>query len=78
MFLPNCNPPGGFQMAGATMSLLSCHRERRCCPWASMALFQVLSQGHNGLSGPIPVPNGKLLGYSLTQIQRDLALIENL
>lgn len=38
----------------------------------------VLSQGHNWLSGPIPAPNGKLLGYSLTEIQRDLALIENL
>jgi eukaryotic-like serine/threonine-protein kinase len=38
----------------------------------------VLSQGHNWLCCPIPAPNGKLLGYSLTQIQRDLALIENL
>jgi hypothetical protein len=26
---------------------------------------------------PIPAPNGKLLGYSLTEIQRDLALAEN-
>jgi serine/threonine protein kinase len=38
----------------------------------------VLSQGHNWLCCPTPAPNGKLLGYSLTEIQRDLALIENL
>jgi Tol biopolymer transport system component len=38
----------------------------------------VLSQAHNWLCCPIPAPNGKLLGYSLTEIQRDLALIENL
>jgi len=37
----------------------------------------VLSQGHNWLCCPIPAPNGKLLGYSLTEIQRDLALVEN-
>jgi serine/threonine protein kinase len=38
----------------------------------------VLSQGHNWLCCPSPAPNGKILGYSLTEIQRDLALIENL
>ncbi len=38
----------------------------------------VLSQGQNWLIYPIPAPNGKLLGYSFTEIQRDLALIENL
>ena len=38
----------------------------------------VLSQGRNWLCCPIPAPNGKVLGYSLTEIQRDLALIEHL
>jgi hypothetical protein len=36
----------------------------------------VLSQGPNWLCRPIPSPNGKLLGYSLTEITRDAAMIE--
>jgi Tol biopolymer transport system component len=38
----------------------------------------VLFQSHNWLCCPVESPNGKLLGYSLTEIRRDLALIDNL
>lgn len=37
----------------------------------------VLSQDQR-LGDPVPAPNGKLLGYSLTEVQSDLAIIENL
>jgi len=37
-------------------------------------LFQ---QGHNWLCCPKAAPNGRLLAFTVTEIQRDAAMIEN-
>jgi eukaryotic-like serine/threonine-protein kinase len=37
----------------------------------------LFEQGHNWLCCPVPAPNGRFLAFSVTAIQRDVALLEN-